>query len=175
MDNSFCFIACSDDEIGGGSGNDDGIWIDVAASSANWDGEKRADISYQLLVYSFADSNGDKCGDIRGLITKLDYLNDLGIKAIWLSPIHPAMSYHGYDVTDYSGLNPQYGTMADFEELVTKAHSLGIKIYLDYVMNHTGVHILGLRKPRPLRTMNTVTITSSHKTRNPILLPVKFQ
>ena len=85
------------------------------------------DISYQLLVYSFADSNGDKCGDIRGLITKLDYLNDLGIKAIWLSPIHPAMSYHGYDVTDYSGLNPQYGTMADFEELVTKAHSLGIK------------------------------------------------
>lgn len=95
----FCFIACSDDEIGGGSGNDDGIWIDVAASSANWDGEKRADISYQLLVYSFADSNGDKCGDIRGLITKLDYLNDLGIKAIWLSPIHPAMSYHGYDVT----------------------------------------------------------------------------
>ena len=123
----FCFIACSDDEIGGGSGNDDGIWIDVAASSANWDGEKRADISYQLLVYSFADSNDDKCGDIRGLITKLDYLNDLGIKAIWLSPIHPAMSYHGYDVTDYSGLNPQYGTMADFEELVTKAHSLGIR------------------------------------------------
>ena len=134
----FCFIACSDDEVGGGNGNDDDSWIDVTASSANWDGEKRADISYQLLVYSFADSDGDKCGDIRGLITKLDYLADLGIKAIWLSPIHPAMSYHGYDVTDYSGLNPQYGTMADFEELVAKAHNLGIKIYLDYVMNHTG-------------------------------------
>ena len=129
----FCFIACSDDEVGGGNGNDDDSWIDVTASSANWDGEKRADISYQLLVYSFADSDGDKCGDIRGLITKLDYLADLGIKAIWLSPIHPAMSYHGYDVTDYSGLNPQYGTMADFEELVAKAHNLGIKIYLDYV------------------------------------------
>ena len=86
----FCFIACSDDEVGGGNGNDDDSWIDVTASSANWDGEKRADISYQLLVYSFADSDGDKCGDIRGLITKLDYLADLGIKAIWLSPIHPA-------------------------------------------------------------------------------------
>lgn len=113
-------------------------WNTVAATPADWDGEKRADISYQLLVYSFADSNGDKIGDIKGVIAKLDYLNKLGVKAIWLSPIHPAMSYHGYDVIDYSAINPEYGTMSDFDQLVTKAHSLGIKIYLDYVMNHTG-------------------------------------
>lgn len=113
-------------------------WVSVVASPAEWDGEKRANISYQLLVYSFADSDGNKCGDIQGLISKLDYINSLGVKAIWLSPIHPAMSYHGYDVTDYTKVNPEYGTMADFEQLVAKAHSLGIKIYLDYVMNHTG-------------------------------------
>ena len=87
----FCFIACSDDEVGGGNGNDDDSWIDVTASSANWDGEKRADISYQLLVYSFADSDGDKCGDIRGLITKLDYLADelqSGVPAENTVPLH---------------------------------------------------------------------------------------
>ncbi len=112
-------------------------WVDMAATPADWDGEKRADISYQLLVYSFADSNGDKCGDFKGITAKLDYLNSLGIKAIWLSPIHPAKSYHGYDVTDYTAVNSDYGTMADFEEMLAKAKSLGIKIYLDYVMNHT--------------------------------------
>lgn len=141
---AICFAACSD--------GDDPIptpepepepepteeWTAVAASPVAWDGTKRADISYQLLVYSFADSDGDKCGDIKGLISKLDYLNSLGIKAIWLSPIHPAMSYHGYDVTDYTALNPDYGTMADFDELISKANQLNIKIYLDYVLNHTG-------------------------------------
>lgn len=134
----FCFVACSDDEVEGGSGNGGSNWTNITAAPADWDGQKRADISYQLLVYSFADSDGDKYGDIKGIIAKLDYLNELGVNAIWLSPIHPAMSYHGYDVTDYSAVNPSYGTMADFEELVAKAHALGIKIYLDYVMNHTG-------------------------------------
>lgn len=113
-------------------------WTDLTASPDTWDGTKRADISYQLLVYSFADKDGDKCGDINGLIDKLDYINSLGVTAIWLSPIHPAMSYHGYDVTDYTGINPQYGTMSDFERLIAEAHQRDIKIYLDYVMNHTG-------------------------------------
>ncbi len=113
-------------------------WTDLTASSDKWDGTKRADISYQLLVYSFADSNGDKVGDFQGIIDKLDYINSLGVKAIWLSPIHPAMSYHGYDVLDYTAVNEQYGTMADFDRLVSEADKRGIKIYLDYVMNHTG-------------------------------------
>ena len=94
-------------------------------------------IIYQLLVYSFCDSNGDGIGDFAGITSKLDYLKSLGVSALWLSPIHPASSYHGYDVNDYSAVNPEYGTEADFKELVTKAHAKGIMIYLDYVLNHT--------------------------------------
>lgn len=97
----------------------------------------RSDISYQLLVYSFADSNGDGIGDFRGIEQKLDYLKEMGVQALWLSPIHPAASYHGYDVTDYAAVNPEYGTEADFKALVDAAHAKGIKIYLDYVLNHT--------------------------------------
>lgn len=113
-------------------------WSSITATPDSWDNQKRADISYQLLVYSFADSDGDGWGDFNGITAKLDYLQQMGVGAIWLSPIHPAMSYHGYDVTDYTTVNPQYGTMADFERLVTEAHQRDIKVYLDYVMNHTG-------------------------------------
>lgn len=113
-------------------------WKAVTAEAATWDGQKRADIAYQLLVYAFADSNGDKYGDLKGVTDKLDYLNTLGVKAIWLSPIHPCMSYHGYDVTDYTAVHPQLGSLSDFDQLIAKAHALDIKVYLDYVMNHTG-------------------------------------
>ena len=116
----------------------EGQWTALTASPDTWDETKRADISYQLLVYSFADSDGDGYGDLNGVTQKLDYLNQLGVKALWLSPIHPCMSYHGYDVTDYTKVNPQLGTESDFDRLVTEAHNRGIKIYLDYVMNHTG-------------------------------------
>lgn len=110
----------------------------VKAEPDTWDGVRRSDMIYQLLIYSFADSNGDNIGDFNGITAKLDYIASLGAGAIWLSPIHPADSYHGYDVTDYTAVNPDYGTMADFENLVKAAHEKGIKIYLDYVVNHTG-------------------------------------
>ena len=113
-------------------------WTDITANPDTWDNQKRADISYQLLVYSFADSDGDKCGDLKGLVNKLDYIDQMGVSAIWLSPIHPAMSYHGYDVTDYTAINEKFGTDSDFDLLITEAHNRGIKVYLDYVMNHTG-------------------------------------
>ncbi|MDD5951799.1 MAG: alpha-amylase family glycosyl hydrolase [Bacteroidales bacterium] len=105
-----------------------------------WDGKKRADISYQLLIYSFADSNADGIGDFQGIRSKLDYLDELGVSAIWLSPAHPASSYHGYDVLDYEALNPKYGTEEDFKALIDDAHAHGIKIYMDYVINHTSVN-----------------------------------
>lgn len=135
---SFSLQSCSDDKT-------EDIptpvveWSAVVASPDSWDNQKRAAISYQLLVYSFADSNGDKYGDINGVISKLDYINSLGVKAIWLSPIHPSPSYHGYDVTDYTKVNPKFGTEADFDRLVAEARNRGIKIYLDYVLNHTSV------------------------------------
>lgn len=94
-------------------------------------------ISYQMLVYSFADSDGDGCGDFKGIQSKLDYLKEMGVQALWLSPIHEASSYHGYDVLDYSSVNPDYGTEADLKSLLDAAHAKGIKIYLDYVLNHT--------------------------------------
>ena len=99
--------------------------------------EVPSDITYQLLVYSFADSDGDGIGDFKGIESKLEYLNSLGVGALWLSPIHPASSYHGYDVTDYTTVNPEYGTEADFKHLIDAAHSQHIKIYIDYVLNHT--------------------------------------
>jgi len=114
------------------------------SSSDDWkmpsyvSGEKQGKIAYQLLIYSFADSDGDGIGDFNGIRSRLDYLDALGISAIWLSPAHPADSYHGYDVQDYSALNPKYGTEADFKSLIDAAHEKGIKIYMDYVLNHTG-------------------------------------
>lgn len=106
-------------------------------SEVEWDGTKRADITYQLLVYSFADSDGDGIGDFKGIQQHLDYFDALGVNALWLSPVHPSASYHGYDVADYYALNPKFGTEADFKSLVAAAHEHGIRIYLDYVLNHT--------------------------------------
>ena len=113
----------------------------LTPSPKSWDKQKRGSMTYQLLVYSFADSNGDGIGDFKGIENKLDYLESLGATALWLSPIHPSDSYHGYDVKDYYTVNPTFGTEADFKSLVTKAHAKGIKIYIDYVLNHSGKEI----------------------------------
>lgn len=110
----------------------------VTASPAAFDGEKRASVTYQLLVYSFADSDGDGWGDFNGITERLGYLDDMGVSAIWLSPIHPSSSYHGYSVSDYFTVNDRFGTEADFSNLVSAAHEKGISIYLDYVLNHSG-------------------------------------
>ncbi len=97
---------------------------------------------YQLLVYSFADGNGDGIGDFKGIIDHLDYLSNLGIKGIWLSPINEMKSYHGYNVVDYSLVASKYevsvdGVKYDLPALVNAAHKKGIKIIMDMVLNHT--------------------------------------
>ncbi|MCB0103499.1 MAG: DUF3459 domain-containing protein [Anaerolineales bacterium] len=94
-------------------------------------------VFYEIFVRSFNDSDGDGIGDFNGITAKLDYLQDLGIRGIWLMPINPSPSYHGYDVTDYYAVNPQYGTMDDFKNLLAEAHKRDIKIIIDLVLNHT--------------------------------------
>lgn len=105
----------------------------------NLDPSKKASgLTYQVNVFSFKDSDGDGYGDFQGIISELDYFDKLGVTALWLSPVQPAQSYHGYDVTDYEAINKRYGTEEDFQELITKAHQHNIRIYMDYVMNHSG-------------------------------------
>jgi alpha-amylase len=94
-------------------------------------------VYYEIFVRSWYDTNGDGIGDLNGVTAKLDYLKQLGVSGIWLMPINPSPSYHGYDITNYFAVNPQYGTMADFERLVRAAHKRGIKVILDLVINHT--------------------------------------
>ena len=93
--------------------------------------------TYEIFVGSFYDSDGDGIGDLKGVEEKLDYIKDLGFNQIWLMPICPSPSYHKYDVTDYMSIDPDYGTMEDFENLVAACHKDGIKIITDLVLNHT--------------------------------------
>jgi glycosidase len=94
-------------------------------------------VYYEIFVRSFADSNGDGVGDLDGITARLDYLKWLGVSGLWLTPIHPSPSYHGYDVINYFAINPQFGTMADFHRLLREAHARGIKVLIDMVLNHT--------------------------------------
>lgn len=108
-----------------------------------WDGR----VFYEVFVRSFADSDGDGIGDFRGLTERLDYLNDgdpattddLGVTGIWLMPVFAATSYHGYDVTDYRAIDPEYGTDEDFRAFLDAAAARGIEVILDLVLNHTGI------------------------------------
>jgi len=104
----------------------------------------RDGIMYEIFVRSFADSDGDGIGDLRGLIAKLDYLNDgdrmtdsdLGVDVLWLMPIFESPSYHGYDITNPLKIDPEYGTLNDFQELARACHKRGMRIVLDFVANH---------------------------------------
>ena len=93
---------------------------------------------YQIYPRSFMDSNGDGVGDLPGILARIDYLERLGVDAVWLSPIYPSpMADFGYDVADHNGIEPLFGTMADFEHLLTDVHRRGMKLILDLVPNHT--------------------------------------
>lgn len=98
---------------------------------------KRA-VVYQIYPKSFQDSNGDGIGDLKGIINRLDYLKSLGINVIWLCPVYQSpMDDGGYDISDYYHIHPMFGSDADMDELIQKAHDMGIKILMDLVVNHT--------------------------------------
>ncbi|MEW5940069.1 MAG: alpha-amylase family glycosyl hydrolase [Chloroflexota bacterium] len=107
---------------------------EVREEAAPW---WREIVFYEIFVRSFKDSDGDGIGDFNGIVEKLDYLQELGVGGIWLMPIHPSPSYHGYDVTDYYAVNPDYGTMEDFKRLLEEARKRNIRVIIDLVLNHT--------------------------------------
>lgn len=95
-------------------------------------------VFYQIYPRSFCDSNGDGIGDIRGIISKLDYLKDLGINAVWLSPVYASPNDdNGYDISDYRNIMPEFGTMEDWKEMIDEMHKRGIRLVMDLVVNHT--------------------------------------
>ena len=95
-------------------------------------------VIYEIYPRSFQDSNGDGIGDLNGILKRLDYLVLLGVDAIWISPIYPSpMADFGYDVADYCGIDPIFGTIQDFDRLLAEAHRRGLKVILDFVPNHT--------------------------------------
>lgn len=111
--------------------------VDNHGVSPTSDSFKSIGVGYQIFVASFRDSNGDGIGDLRGVIDSLDYLEDLGVKALWLTPIQESDSYHGYDISDYYAVDEKFGTVDDYRELIYKAHKRGMKIVMDLVLNHT--------------------------------------
>ena len=95
-------------------------------------------VIYQVYPKSFQDSNQDGLGDLRGIISRLDYIKQLGADVIWLNPVYKTANIDGgYDISDYQSINPDLGTMSDFDALVTEAHQRGLKIMMDLVVNHT--------------------------------------
>src|SRR5690348_15053274 len=98
---------------------------------------KRA-VFYQIAPISFLDTDGDGRGDLKGIIERIDYLKWLGVGAVWLCPIYPSpFRDFGYDISDYTDVDPMYGTLADFDRLVERLHASGIRLLLDFVPNHT--------------------------------------
>ena len=107
-------------------------------------------VIYQIYPRSFQDSDGDGVGDLRGIERRLDYLAEIGVDAIWISPIYPSpMADFGYDVADYCNIDPRFGTLADFDSLVASAHERGLRVILDFVPNHSSDRHPGSSRAAP--------------------------
>lgn len=120
-----------------------GMWLVVLMClmgvSASGEGQLNSYSWYEIFVRSYQDSNGDGIGDLPGVMSRLDYIEDMGYDGIWLMPVMPSPSYHKYDVTDYMAIDPEYGTMEDFKTLVRACHERGIRLIVDLPINHSSV------------------------------------
>nr|BFF20702.1 hypothetical protein GCM10025730_42230 [Promicromonospora thailandica] len=117
-------------------------------------------VFYEVMIRSFSDSGDGGSGDLRGLVERLDYLEWLGVDCLWLPPFFPSpLRDGGYDVADFTAVSPQFGTMADFSDLIAAAHERGIRVVIDLVMNHTSDAHPGSRRRAPTPTGRTATST----------------
>ncbi len=146
------FAGCSDPNQTGGSStapensgavvdNKEAVQTEKALEAIRALGESPDDnyrTWYEIFVYSFCDSDSDGIGDLNGVTSKLDYLQELGVNGIWLMPIHPSTTYHKYNVSDYYEIDAAYGTMEDFEKFMAECEKRDIHVILDLVLNHTG-------------------------------------
>lgn len=132
---------------------------DLQPVAEGWDENS---VGYQIFIASFADSDGDGMGDLRGIINKLDYLEGLGVDTLWLTPFQHSNSYHGYDIVDYFSVDPRFGTLDDYRELVFKAHQKGMKILMDFVLNHTSLSNPWFTKSQNL-VKETITLPDGTK------------
>ena len=124
-------------------------------------------VGYQIMVASFADSNGDGYGDIRGIIENLDYLDKkLNVDVLWLTPIQLSDSYHGYDIIDYCSVDPKFGTLDDYKELLEECHKRGMKVVMDLVLNHTSINNVWFQKSAKMTKENGIDYRSFYHWRN---------
>jgi alpha-glucosidase len=136
----------------GGAGSSAAVVILPADANASGDTWWKHAVLYEIYPRSFQDSNGDGIGDINGITSRLDYLKDLGVDAIWITPMYPSPGIdYGYDISDYTAINPEYGTMADFDHMVAEAKSRGIRVIMDYVINHTSEQVSWFKESRSSR------------------------
>jgi len=110
-------------------------------------------VIYEIYPRSFQDTDGDGIGDIKGITSRLDYIKQLGIDAIWITPMYPSPQIDfGYDIADYTAIDPQYGSMADFEHMTAEAKRRNIRVIMDYVPNHTSDQSAWFKESRSSRT-----------------------
>ena len=130
-------VKAAEGAAGSGSGESSAAMV-MPSESNGKDSWWRHAVIYEIYPRSFQDSNGDGIGDINGITSRLDYLKDLGVDAIWITPMYPSPGVdYGYDIADYTAIDPEYGTMADFDHMVAEAKARGIRVIMDYVINHT--------------------------------------
>ena len=121
-------------------------------------------VIYQIYPRSFADSNGDGIGDIKGITQHLDYLKELGVDVIWLSPVYQSPNDdNGYDISDYQAIMEDFGTMEDFDEMLSEMHKRGIKLVMDLVVNHTSDEHPWFVESRKSKIILIVITTSGKK------------